>query len=135
MSEENKENKPRARIVSERAKGAQRIATSVYAMVEGKPFSSALYNGQVIFTTDKNGKELNLLGDVISKEQIAAENARTAKYHEYLARKALKDGKAEKIAEGFCEKIQVSDATKAKILKMSAPTKNPVLQKTMDVYS
>lgn len=135
MSEENKEKKARARIVTDRAKGAQRIATSLFAVVEGKPFSFALYNGEVIYTTDKNGKELNLLGEVISKVKMTAENARTAKYHEYMARKALNGGKAEKLAEGFCEKIQVSDATRAKILNMKAPAKGAFLNKSSKEYA
>lgn len=119
MSEEIKKNRPR--IATERAKGAVKIATSFYdADVEGKPFASVLFNGEVIRTTDKEGKELNLLADVISKEQMESENARTAKFHEYLARKKLNDGKAEKIAEGLLEPVSVD---KAKIVQIDrAPT-------------
>ena len=118
MSEEIKKNRPR--IATERAKGAVKIATSFYANVEGKPFASVLFNGEVILTTDKEGKELNLLADVISKEQMESENAKTAKLHEYLARKELNDGKAEKIAEGLLESVSVD---KAKIVQMDrAPT-------------
>ena len=131
VEEVNKTNK-RPRIASERAKGAKLIATSYYANIEGKDFASVLYNGEVVFTTDKEGNKLNLLGDVISKDQIAAENARTAKLNDYLARKELRDGKEEKIAEGDFEHIQLSNEARAKIVQMdrAQPTTKDILMRS-----
>lgn len=128
--------KDRARIAKDFTKGAKLVVSAkYYGEIKGKPLASVLYNGEVIFTKDKEGNELNLLGDVLSKEQIESENARTAKLDEYLNNIEKKEGKTKKIAEGTCEDTRLSDESKAKILKMEAPSKGILLQKSSEQYA
>lgn len=130
MSEEIKQNRHRFA-----ASKVIKIASASYADIKVKPFAAALFNGEVARTTDKQGNLLNLSGKVVSKMQVETENVKTATLQEYLANKSLREGKVQTIAQGFAETIQLSDAAKAKIARMSANLNNTLAINKNKTYS